>query len=81
MILPDKIRTFRHSLLGTGSLILRHLSHGETVSSLWEKVKNYDEINTFTKFVLTLDFLYALNLIDFKDGLIIRRERHDSKKG
>lgn len=70
MILPNKNIKLSHSLLGTGAIVLEEIKSGQTVSSLWEKVKSYNEIQAFEKFVLTLDLLYALNLIVINDGLL-----------
>ena len=72
MILPDKNITLHYSILGTGTKILMESNIPQTVSSLWEKVRNYDEINTFEKFVLTLDFLYMIGLIELEKGVIKR---------
>lgn len=77
MILPDKTIKLKYSLLGAGSVILKKLEIPQTVSSLWERVKNFDEIKTFDKYLLILDFLYMLNLIDFKEGLLKRVKRDD----
>ena len=70
MILPNKDIMLRYSILGTGTLILRELKNPQTVSSLWEKIRNIDEINNFEKFVLILDFLYMMNLIELEEGLV-----------
>ena len=73
MILPDKNITLSNSLIGLGSKILIELSTPQTVSSLWEKVyKRYLEIRTFERFVLTLDLLYIMGLIEFENGIIKR---------
>lgn len=77
MILPDKNISLSNSLIGTGSEILIELTVPQTVSSLWEKTRN-EKINTFEKFVLTLDLLYTFGLIEFKDGMINRGE-YDKK--
>jgi hypothetical protein len=70
MIIPDKTITLKYSLIGTGSKILTELNIPQTISSLWERVRTYEEINTFGKFVLTLDFLYMLRVVVFDDGVI-----------
>ena len=70
MILPNKDIMLRYSILGTGTLILRELKNPQTVSSLWEKIRNIDEINNFEKFFLILDFLYMMNLIELEEGLV-----------
>lgn len=74
MILPDKSITLSNSLIGIGSLVLIELTVPHTVSSLWEKVrKKYLEVKTFERFVLTLDLLYSLGLIELEDGIIKRK--------
>ncbi len=74
MILPDKNITLSNSLIGVGSKIIIELSTPQTVSSLWEKVrKKYLEIRTFERFVLTLDLLYAMGLIELENGIIKRQ--------
>ena len=77
MILPDKTIKFKYSFLGAGSRILIELERPQTVSSLWEKVKNFDEIKTFDRYLLILDFLYILDLIDLKDGLLKKVRKDD----
>jgi len=70
MIVPNKNIRLQNSLLGMGAQILPQLNATQTVSSLWEKMKLSKEINSYDKFVLTLDFLFMLNLIELKDGII-----------
>ncbi len=80
MILPDKNILLQYSILGSGANILKVLSKPETISSLWEKLKNKKEIQSFEKFVLTLDFLYAMNLIDLNNGLIALNAKANDKR-
>jgi len=70
MILPNKMIKLKYSLIGAGSKILIELDMPQTVSSLWEKVRDMEEIRTFDKFLLVLDFLYMLGLVEFKEGLL-----------
>lgn len=78
MIFPNKTTKLSYSLLGGGSFILQELKNPQTVSSLWEKVKiKYKEIKNFEKFILTLDFLYILGMIEFENGLLRRSKRDD----
>lgn len=74
MILPDKSISLSHSLLGMGSIIISELRVPQTVSSLWEKARDHEEIKTYEKFILTLDLLYMLELIEFEEGIIWRRK-------
>lgn len=72
MIKPNKTIKLSYSIIGVGALILPRLTYPIPVSSLWNKLKKYKEITSFEKFVVTLDFLFMCNLIEFKDGLISR---------
>jgi hypothetical protein len=75
MILPNKTIRLSNSLLGTGCTLIENLRVPQTVSSLWEKVREYEEVKTFEKFVLTLDLLYMLKLIQFENGILKRNEK------
>lgn len=74
MIIPDKNIRLQNSLLGMGSHILTKLNEPETVSSLWEQAKQCHEINSFDKFVYTLDLLFMLDLIELSNGLVRKVE-------
>ncbi len=74
MILPNKNIYLRNSLLGLGAIILEKLHRGDTVSSLWERVRTNTEINTFEKYILTLDFLYVVKAVDIKAGILIQND-------
>ena len=72
MIMPNKNITVRYSLLHCGALILVALKDSDTISSLREKTKNQEVLTNYEKFVLTLDYLFAIGVIAFRDGLIVR---------
>lgn len=74
MILPNKNIYLRNSLLGLGAIILEQIHRGDTVSSLWERVRTVTEINTFEKYVLTLDLLYLLKAVDMREGILIKND-------
>ena len=74
MILPNKNIYLRHSLLGLGALLLEKFHKGDSVSSLWERVRKNTEINTFEKYILSLDLLYMLQAITIKDGILIKND-------
>lgn len=74
MILPDKNITLEYSLLGCGAWILMNMRPKESLSSLWKKAKEHEGLMNYEKFILTLDYLYIIGAIDFKDG-ILRRKR------
>jgi hypothetical protein len=73
MILPTKHISANNTLLGAGASILTHLITPQTVSALWERVKCLTEMTYYWRFILTLDFLFALGVIDLNNGLIERR--------
>jgi hypothetical protein len=72
MILPNKNITLSNSLLGMGSSLLTNIQIPQTLSSLWEKIGREGNINSYEKFILCLDLLYILDLIEFQNGIIKR---------
>ncbi len=72
MIYPNKTIELKYTLLGVGSLIVTELNTPQTVSSLWGRIRTREEIGTFEKYVLTLDFLYLVGLVKMDDGIIRR---------
>lgn len=75
MILPSKHISVSRCLLNSGAKILKELNTPNTVSSLWEKVHNMPEIQTFEKFVLTIALLYSLETIELSEGLLRRKSK------
>jgi hypothetical protein len=74
MILPTKHVNAQNSLLGAGATLLRHLDYPQTLTSLWDRVKHNSELSVYRRFILALDFLFAIGLVDLSDGLIVRRK-------
>ena len=72
MILPDKSIKLRYSLLSCGAVILNFLSKQQTINALWDKTRDTEELMNYEKFLLTLDFLFAIGAITFIDGMIKR---------
>ena len=72
MIKPDKNIKLSYSLIGVGALVLTQIATPMTISSFWQKIRHYEEIANFEKFVLTLDFLFMCNLVKFENGLLVR---------
>ena len=72
MILPSKHISQKKALLTIGAVLLNNLNHPKTVSALWEDVRYFEKIS-FDWFILTLDLLYAINIIEFHDGLLIKK--------
>lgn len=74
MILPTKHVSAQYSLLGAGAAILRRLDSPHTVTALWERVRTEPEVGAYWRFVLSLDFLFAIGALDLKDGLLTRSQ-------
>jgi hypothetical protein len=74
MILPTKHIPLDRSLLGAGAVILLLLEAPLTPTAIWDRASRAPEIGTYGRFVLTLDFLYAVGAIDMLDGLVVKRE-------
>lgn len=72
MILPTKHISERQALLGVGGVLLQYLENPQTVTSLWNKVRNHRSVGTFERFVLALDFLYISGIIIINRGFICR---------
>lgn len=72
MILPDKNIKLEYSLLNCSALILEEMSEPQTISLLWDKVKKHEALVNYEKFLITLDYLYMINAITLRDGLIVR---------
>lgn len=72
MILPTKHITVDNSLIGLGALVLSQLDEPASVSVLWQEMRESPQIATFERFTLTLDLLYLMNVIEYRDGNIRR---------
>jgi hypothetical protein len=75
MILPDKYVPPQRSMLGLGASLLVVLRRPQTITALWERVRVLEEFGTFERFVLALDFLYLLGLVEYRAGLLRKRKR------
>ncbi|MHC9539256.1 MAG: ABC-three component system middle component 6 [Vulcanimicrobiota bacterium] len=74
MILPTKHVSTEYSLLGAGADVLRHLDSPHTITGLWEKVRNATGTCAYWRFILALDFLFAIGVIDLIDGLLVKNK-------
>lgn len=73
MILPSKHISEDQALLGVGAAVLRHLERPQTVTSLWEKVRDDRAVGTFERFVLALDLLHITGVVSLSRGMIHRQ--------
>lgn len=72
MILPTKHIKPQDCLLGIGAMLLPQLGSGKTVTELWERSQSRPGVVSFERFVLGLDLLFALDLIEINGGFIKR---------
>ena len=77
MILPNKFLEEKDSLLYVGALLLDKLDVPSSVSELWNQVNDNKSVNNYERFIITLDMLYVINLIELKNDKI-RRINNDS---
>lgn len=72
MILPTKYISEDQSLLGVGAVLLPYIDRPHTITSLWDKVKGHPSVATFERFILALDLLYIMGVINYSRGIILR---------
>ena len=80
MILPSKHILQEKAILTVGAELLKHLDKPKTISAIWENVRqsasetrsNANSLS-YDWFVLSLDFLYAIDAIEIHEGLLKRR--------
>lgn len=78
--MPTKHIKAENALIGIGGEILALLETDKTVSRLFydlQKRRDYDELTTihFDWFLLAIDFLYAIDAIQFEAGLLKKVSR------
>lgn len=73
MILPTKYLQEHETLLGVGALLLKELnSSSKSLSDLWEKSKDNNDIGNYERFILALDMLFLFGLIEMRDNKLLR---------
>lgn len=65
MIMPNKYLKEEDTLLGASAVIFNNLEQKQSLSELWEKVKDDDSVYNFERFILSLDMLYILGFVEF----------------
>jgi hypothetical protein len=75
MIMPSKHISEEQTLLGVGAIVLQHLERPQTVTSLWDKVRDEYAVGTFERFVLALDLLHITGVVNLSQGMIYRENR------
>ncbi|GIG59260.1 hypothetical protein Lfu02_36320 [Longispora fulva] len=79
MIVPTKGIAPQRSLLAVGAQILQILDAPLTVSQTWSRLRQWREDHghaapvPFWWFVLALDSLYALGVVDMRNEVLVKR--------
>jgi hypothetical protein len=68
MIMPNKYLTEEETLLGAGAILIENLSIKKSLSKLWDEIKDNDSVYNFERFVLTLDMLFILGVVDLDEN-------------
>lgn len=76
MIMPNKYLKEEDTLLGASAVIFENLSKQQSISELWDKVREDKSVYNFERFILSLDLLYMLNLIELNNNKLMR-VKHD----
>lgn len=81
MILPDKHISISESLIGLGTFVLDNLTSAKNIDLLWhefEKVrgKEYPAYHSFDNLVLTINMLFALEMIEISSGDLLKRVKN-----
>jgi len=75
VILPSKHLGADRALVTVGAGVLRLLTEPKTVSRLWTEAKRSSNAAiTYDWFVLSLDLLFAIGLVEFSRGRVARAE-------
>lgn len=75
MILPTKHLSPDRSLIGVGGQVITHLTQPKSVVALWDASRQAPGVATFERFILALDLLYLLGLVDIQDNLVYRAKQ------
>ena len=81
MILPTKHMRTDRSLLGVGAEVLQTLERPMTVSKLWDEIRSRrNRVDSaapidYRWFILSLDFLYMIQAVVLRRGLVERVSR------
>jgi hypothetical protein len=76
LVLPTKRLPEDRALLAVGADVLQMLAHPLTVSKLWEEINrrrtNRNTPLPFDWFILALSFLFAIGVVDLREGRLFR---------
>lgn len=68
--LPNKYVPVSYSLLGVAAFLAENLRANDTVSTLWDRVRENDRVRTFDRFAEALSLLFAGSLLAIDGGVL-----------
>lgn len=72
MILPTKYLREDEALIGVSAILLPLVEKASNLTELWESAKKVSTIGNYERFILALDLLYLLGLVDLHNNEILR---------
>lgn len=72
MIVPNKYLSEYDALIGVGAVLLKHLFVEKTLTGLWDEVKEFSNIGSFERFILGLDLLFVLGLVEIQEDKLLK---------
>ncbi|MFC7478198.1 ABC-three component system middle component 6 [Dankookia sp. GCM10030260] len=73
--LPNKYVPIEYSLLGIAADLLTVMRANDTISALWDRVRDDSRIRTFDRFAAALTLLFAGGIVTLDNGLL-RQQTH-----
>ena len=68
--LPTKYVPVEYSPIGVAALLLELHRDGDTVSSLWDRVRDLGRIRSFDRFAAALTLMFSGGLVTIERGLL-----------
>lgn len=75
MIMPSKYLKEDEALIGVSAALLSLIEGNGNLSEIWESAKKIKAIGSFERFILALNFLYLLDLVDLHENKIVRTQK------
>lgn len=72
MIMPSKYLREDEALIGVSGALLPLVEKNSNLSILWESAKMLDVVGNLERFILALDLLYLLGLVELRNNELVR---------
>lgn len=73
--MPSKYLKEDEALIGVSAALLSLIEGNGNLSEIWESAKKIKAIGSFERFILALNFLYLLDLVDLHENKIVRTQK------